>query len=169
MPPTRVFIFDRYRLDQRERQLLRGTQPVPLPPKLFDLLAELVQNAGHLLQKQDLLDALWSGVAVEEGSLTRGISSLRQMLGSTTDGRDFIQTVSKRGYRFVAPVREAAGDELVDTLRFEAMPLPPALAATDAVNFVGREGELLQMVDVWQRARGGRHQLLLIAGEPGIG
>ena len=76
MSLKRLFVFDRYRLDERERQLLRGTQAVPLPPKQFDLLAELVQNAGHLLQKEDLLDKVWSDVAVEEGSLTRGISSL---------------------------------------------------------------------------------------------
>src|SRR5436309_917164 len=110
MSLKRLFVFDRYRLDERERQLLRGTQAVPLPPKQFDLLAELVQNAGHLLQKEDLLDKVWSDVAVEEGSLARGISSLRRVLGSTADGRDYIETVSKRGYRFIAHVRETTDD-----------------------------------------------------------
>ena len=112
MPPKRLFVFDRYRLDEQERQLLLGTQVVPLPPKVFDLLAVLVQNAGRLLPKQDLLDRVWSGVAVEEGSLTRGISSLRQVLGSTADGQDYIQTVSRRGYRFISQVRETSDDEL---------------------------------------------------------
>ena len=167
MSPKRLFVFDRYRLDEQERQLLLGTQVIPLAPKLFDLLAILVQNAGRLLPKHDLLDWVWSGLAVEEGSLTRGISSLRQVLGSTADGRDYIQTVSKRGYRFISQVRETAGEELDGTSL--GIPLPPSLRATAAVDFLGREAELLQMHDVWQRALGGRHQLLLVAGEAGIG
>jgi len=169
MSPKRVFVFDRYRLDEQERQLLRGTHPVPLPPKLFDLLAELVENAGRLLPKQDLLDRLWAGIAVEEGSLTRGMSSLRRVLGSTSDGGDFIETVPKRGYRFLAPVRETAEEDRSGTAVAAGIPLPPRLAATEAVDFVGREAELRQMLDVWQRAKSGRHQLLFIAGEPGIG
>jgi DNA-binding winged helix-turn-helix (wHTH) protein/tetratricopeptide (TPR) repeat protein len=167
MSPKRIFVFDRYRLDEQERQLLLGTHAIPLPPKVFDLLAELVRNAGRLLPKQDLLDKVWPGVAVEEGSLTRGISSLRQVLGSTADGQDYIQTVSKRGYRFISHVRETTDDDL-DGIRL-AVPLPPSLLASAAVDFVGREAELVQMQDVWQHAKDGRHQMLLIAGEPGIG
>jgi DNA-binding winged helix-turn-helix (wHTH) protein len=169
MSPKRSFIFDRYRLDEQERQLLLGTQVVPLPPRLFDLLALLVRNAGRLLPKQDLLDRVWSDVAVEEGSLTRSISSLRRALGSTADGQDYIQTVSKRGYRFIANVRETTDDDLEGTRLAGRIPLPPSLLATAEVDFVGREAELVQMQDVWQRAKGGRYQLLLVAGEPGIG
>ena len=169
MSPKRLFTFDAYLLDERERRLLRGTQAVPLAPKLFDLLAELVQNAGHLLQKQDLLDKVWSDVAVEEGTLTRSISSLRRVLGSTADNRDYIQTVSKRGYRFIANVRETTDDELDDTRLAVGLPLPPSLLATAAVDFVGREAEFAQVRDVWRRAKGGCHQLLLVAGEPGVG
>jgi DNA-binding winged helix-turn-helix (wHTH) protein/tetratricopeptide (TPR) repeat protein len=164
----RRFVFDEYRLDERERQLLRRTRVVPLPPKLFDLLVELVENAGRLLQKQDLLDKVWSDAAVEEGSLTRGISSLRRVLGSTADGRGYIQTVSKRGYRFIADVRETTDDEL-DGPRSGGIPGPPSLLATAEVDFVGREAELAQMQEVWERATSGRHQLLLVGGEPGIG
>jgi DNA-binding winged helix-turn-helix (wHTH) protein len=169
MSPKRLFVFDGYQLDEQERQLLRGSQAVQLPPKLFDLLTELVRNAGHLLRKQDLLDKVWSDVAVEEGSLTRGISSQRRVLGSTADDRDYIQTVSKRGYRFIANVRETTDDEIDGTRLTGGIPLPPSLLATAAVDFVGREAELVQMEDVWQRAKSGRHQLLLVAGEPGIG
>ena len=164
-----LFVFDPYRLDVRERLLLRGMQPVPLAPKLFDLLATLVRNAGRLIQKQDLLDEVWSEVEVEEGSLTRAISSLRQVLGSSPDGGDYIQTVAKRGYRFTAPVRETLVDD-VDPLRSTGdNPLPPQLLAGEAVEFVGREVELLQMNEVWRRAKAGRYQLLLVAGDPGIG
>jgi len=169
MSPKGPFVFDRYRLDIHERQLLRGPDIVPLPPKLFDLLAELVLNAGNLLQKKNLLDTLWPDVAVEEGSLTRGISSLRRVLGSSADGRDFIETVPKRGYRFIAEVREAKNDDPSRRRPLTGIPLPAQLVATDPVDFVGREAELRQMLDVWERARSGQHQLLLIGGEPGIG
>lgn len=164
-----LFVFDPYRLDVRERLLLRGMQPVPLPPKLLDLLATLVRNAGRLIQKQDLLDEVWSEVAVEEGSLTRAISSLRQVLGSPPDGGDYIQTVAKGGYRFTAPVRETFVDDVDPPLSTGDTPLPPQLLAGEAVEFVGREAELFQMKEVWQRAKSGRYQLLLVAGEPGIG
>ena len=169
MSPKRLFVFDRYRLDVQERQLLCGSQAVPLPPKLFDLLAVLVQNAGSLLEKQDLLDRVWSDVAVEEGSLTRGISSLRQVLGSTPDGRDYIQTVPKWGYRFIADVRDVTDSQTVGGGLTGGIPLPPSLLATSAVDFVGRDAELAKMQEVWQRTKNGRHQLLLVAGEPGIG
>src|SRR5262249_7271847 len=118
-------------------------------------------------QKQDLLDRVWPDTAVEEGSLTRGISSLRQALGLTATGQDYIQTVPKRGYRFISQVREASGEE---PFRPQAgIPLPSSLLAPAAVDFVGREPELAGMLDIWQRSKGGRHQLLLVAGEPGIG
>jgi DNA-binding winged helix-turn-helix (wHTH) protein len=169
MSPKRLFVFDRYRLDVQERQLLCGSQAVPLPPKLFDLLAVLVQNAGSLLHKQDLLDKVWADVAVEEGSLTRGISSLRQVLGSTADGQNYIQTVSKLGYRFIAHVRETTDGQATGVRLTAGIQLPHSLLATTAVDFVGREAELAKMQEVWQRAQSGRHQLMLVAGEPGIG
>lgn len=166
MSLKRLFAFDRYRLDEHERQLLREGQAVQLPPKVFDLLAVLVRSAGRLLEKQQLLDEVWPGVAVEEGSLARAVSSLRRALGTTADGHDYIQTVSKRGYRFVAHVR--ATDENLD-VRPSGIALPPSLTVAAAVDFVGREVELEQMQQVWQRSTDGRRQLLLVAGEPGIG
>jgi DNA-binding winged helix-turn-helix (wHTH) protein/tetratricopeptide (TPR) repeat protein len=169
MSPKRLFAFDEYRLDERERQLLRGMQAIPLPPKLFDLLTELVRNAGRLLHKEDLLNKLWPDVAVEEGSLTRGISSLRRVLGSTAEGRDYIETVPKRGYRFIATVRETTDTALDGTGAAGRLPLPPSLMASSEVDFVGREAELEQMRDVWRRAKSAHRQLLLVGGEPGIG
>jgi tetratricopeptide (TPR) repeat protein len=77
--------------------------------------------------------------------------------------------VSKRGYRFTAQVRETIGDELDGTRWAAGIAMPPSLLATSPVDFVGREAELVQMQDVWQRAKGDQHQLLLVAGEPGIG
>lgn len=167
MPTRRSFVFDRYRLDEQEHQLLLGRQVIPLPPKGFDLLAALVHNAGRLLGKDELLDQVWPGVVVEEGSLARGISSLRRVLGVTADGQDYVQTVPKRGYRFVSHVRETTADVLDGT--GSGIPPPPSLLAPVAVDFVGRELELERMRELWQGSKSGRHQLLLVAGEPGIG
>jgi DNA-binding winged helix-turn-helix (wHTH) protein/tetratricopeptide (TPR) repeat protein len=168
MAPNHLFLFDDFRLDERERRLVRGGEPIPLPPKLFDLLAALVHHAGRLVDKDELLDTVWADVIVEEGTLTRGISSLRRLLGSVEHGREYIETVPKRGYRFVADVHEAPGESTDDPSDWR-IPLPPAAGAMGAVHFVGRTRELEQMEEVWRRARSGHHQLLLIGGEPGIG
>ena len=100
----RVFRFGRFCLDQVERILLRDNRPVPLPPKAVDTLLLLVRNAGHVVEKQDLLKNGWRDAIVEEGSLTRTISILRKILDDGADGQEFITTVPTRGYRFAAPV-----------------------------------------------------------------
>src|SRR5690348_1926489 len=96
--------FGPYRVDAVERRLLRGGAPVPLTPKAFETLLALVENAGRGLGKDELLQRVWPDTFVEEGSLTRNISVLRKVLGD--ENGEYIETVPKRGYRFVAPVRE---------------------------------------------------------------
>ena len=100
---TAVFRFGPFLLDVADQSLKRGGVPVALTPKLFDLLVALVTNSGRLVDKDTLLKAVWPDVAVEEGNLTKGIFSLRQLLEGDRDLR-YIETVPKRGYRFVAPV-----------------------------------------------------------------
>ena len=98
--------FGRFRLDGTGRVLFRGDEAVPLSPKAADVLLLLVQNAGNVVEKKELLDTVWRGEFVEEGSLTRTISMLRKVLEAGDDGQECIATVSKRGYRFVLPVKE---------------------------------------------------------------
>ena len=86
--------------------LFRGTVPVPLPPKAVDTLLVLVQNAGAVIDKEEIFKQVWKGAFVEEGSLTRTISILRKALELDGNGQKYIATVSKRGYRFVAQVVE---------------------------------------------------------------
>src|SRR5687768_15325799 len=100
---TAVFRFGPFVLDVADRSLKRDGVPVALTPKLFDLLVALVTNSGRLVEKDTLLKAVWPDVAVEEGNLTKGIFSLRQLLERDLDLR-YIETVPKRGYRFVAAV-----------------------------------------------------------------
>src|SRR5262245_49809793 len=101
--------FGPFRLDPSEHQLLRDGRAVPLTPKTLELLRVLVQHAGHLVEKDTLLKEVWPDNFVEEGALNRCISVIRKQLGEST-GRKYIETVPKRGYRFVAPVIERHSD-----------------------------------------------------------
>jgi TolB-like protein/Tfp pilus assembly protein PilF len=100
-----VYRFGPFVLDVTDRSLKRDGVPVPLTPKLFDLLVALVEGAGRLVEKETLLKKVWPDVAVEEGNLTKGVFSLRQLLDP--DSSRYIETIPKRGYRFIAQV--AAG------------------------------------------------------------
>jgi TolB-like protein/Tfp pilus assembly protein PilF len=101
----RFYSFGRFRLDQGGRILFRGKRAVPLPPKAADTLLLLVQNAGSVIEKRELLKQVWGGAFVEEGSVTRTISILRKVFADDAEGREFIRTVPTRGYRFAAAVQ----------------------------------------------------------------
>ncbi len=98
--------FGDFRIDSVERVLLRADEPVPLTPKVFDLLLLLVENNGHVIEKEKLMNEIWPGTFVEEGNLTQNISVLRKVLSAGADGHEFIQTIPRRGYRFVGHVHE---------------------------------------------------------------
>jgi TolB-like protein/DNA-binding winged helix-turn-helix (wHTH) protein len=85
---------------------------VPLTPKVFDLLRLLVQNSGRLVEKDELLREIWPDSFVEEGNLNRNVSILRKVLGEDASGQLYIETVPKRGYRFVASVTTIRGNGL---------------------------------------------------------
>ena len=99
-----TYRFGAFCLDLAEHRLLRDGRPVPLTPKVFDLLRVLVQNAGHLVEKERLLKELWPDTFVEEANLNRCVSALRKALDGGSSEQHCIETVPKRGYRFVAPV-----------------------------------------------------------------
>jgi TolB-like protein/DNA-binding winged helix-turn-helix (wHTH) protein/Tfp pilus assembly protein PilF len=110
-----LYEFGEFRLDTAERLLLKGGKPLPLPPKVFDTLVLLVRNSGHLLDKDQLMKELWPDAFVEEVNLSVNISALRKVLGFTDAGQQYIDTIPKCGYRFVADVRELA-DESPDLI-----------------------------------------------------
>ena len=104
--PVRDFYeFGSFRLETAERRLLREGEVVSLTPKVFDTLVLLVENAGHLVSKDELMAALWPGMVVEEANLTKNVWLLRRALGDSAGTSPFIETVPKVGYRWVAPVR----------------------------------------------------------------
>ena len=104
-PGILLYAFGPFLLDTRERRLLRDGEVVPLTLKAFDLLQVLVENQGHLLQKEELLRRVWPDAVVEENNLTVTISALRKALDEGPTDRQYIETVPRRGYRFVADFR----------------------------------------------------------------
>ncbi len=98
--------FGPFRVDTRERQLIRDGKVVPLRPKVFDILLMLVQNSGHILTKDDVMNHVWADTVVEEGNISRSISTLRNALGERPNEHRYIETIPWRGYRFVANVTE---------------------------------------------------------------
>src|SRR5262245_32743466 len=96
--------FGPFQLDARERRLSRGAEVIPLRLKVFDTLVVLVENAGRLVTKQELLDTVWPETAVEENNLNHNVSVLRKALGEPATGQHYIETVPRVGYRFAAPV-----------------------------------------------------------------
>ena len=105
-----AYRFGPFQLDIRERRLSRGTDMIPLRLKVFDTLCVLVENAGRLVTKEELLDTVWPDTAVEENNLNHNVSVLRKALGEKATGQQYIETVPRVGYRFVAPVETASGN-----------------------------------------------------------
>src|SRR5262245_29617256 len=104
--------FGPFILDVPERRVLRNGRALSLTPKVFDILVYLVERHGHLVGKDELIEAVWGGASVEEGSLARAIHVLRKAL--TPGGEDephpqYIETVPTKGYRFVADVTRVDG------------------------------------------------------------
>lgn len=108
--PTRYYEFGPFCIDLLSRALLRGSKHLPLEPKVFDTLLVLVENHAKVVSKEQLMNAVWgTDTFVEEGSLARNISLLRKTLAEGLGDTQCIATFPKRGYQFVAPVREVAG------------------------------------------------------------
>src|SRR5258706_7867715 len=101
-----AFEFSPFRLEPATRRLLRGGDPLPLTPKSFDTLLVLVQNRDRVVEKSEVMRLVWPDTVVEEANLAQHVFTLRKTLGDSPDGARFIATVPKRGYRFVAEVRE---------------------------------------------------------------
>jgi DNA-binding winged helix-turn-helix (wHTH) protein/tetratricopeptide (TPR) repeat protein len=103
----RLYSFGPFQLNASEQLLLRDGQALPLKPKVFDVLAVLVENSGRVVCKDELMKQVWPDSFVEEGNLAVSIFEIRKVLGGSENGHRYIETVPRRGYRFVACVAEA--------------------------------------------------------------
>jgi DNA-binding winged helix-turn-helix (wHTH) protein/tetratricopeptide (TPR) repeat protein len=158
--------FGEFRLDRANALLWRGHDRVVLPPKPFELLCCLVERAGELVTKDDLLDAVWSDVNVSDSSLSVAMNALRSALGDDRLAPHFIETVTRRGYRFIAPVTVARSSSVEPTREEEAS--APAPAAHSRLR-VGRDGPLEILDGVLQQVLIGKRQVVFVTGEAGIG
>jgi DNA-binding winged helix-turn-helix (wHTH) protein len=102
--------FGEFRLDIENRLLRKLEVVVPLTPKATELLFFLVENSANVLEKNAIMDQVWPGTFVEEGCLSQNISCLRKILGNKTHHHCYIETIPRRGYCFIAPVREIKQD-----------------------------------------------------------
>src|SRR5918996_152464 len=110
-PGKRFYLFDGFRVDPTERLLFKENREVALTPKVFDTLLALLENSSHVLTKKELMQLVWPDSFVEENNLAQNISILRKALGQGKEGEHYIQTVPKRGYRFVVDVTTTGGEE----------------------------------------------------------
>jgi DNA-binding winged helix-turn-helix (wHTH) protein/TolB-like protein/Flp pilus assembly protein TadD len=110
-----LYEFGPFRLDVAERLFLKNEEPVALTPKAFEMLVVLVERSGHLVEKDELLKEVWRDSFVEESNLSQNIYLLRKALGEGANEHQYIETVPRRGYRFVADVREVVTTDAGET------------------------------------------------------
>src|SRR5215468_12179390 len=125
---TKLYEFGAFRLDAVERVLWRGEEMIVLPPKVFDTPWMLVKEEGRVVSKSELMEAIWANAFVEESNLSQNIYTLRRALGVDEHGRQFIETVPRRGYRFAVPVRllDEASNNGANDAQSLAPPLSPS-------------------------------------------
>jgi DNA-binding winged helix-turn-helix (wHTH) protein/TolB-like protein/Flp pilus assembly protein TadD len=127
---TRFYEFGPFRLDLLNSQLLRDGEALPLTPKAIDMLLLLVRRHGRVLEKSELMSALWPDSFVEEANLSQHVFLLRKTLGAQVDGKPYIETVAKRGYYFAAEVREVREADALASPSATAGALRPARPRT---------------------------------------
>jgi len=175
-----TFIFPPFRLDLNAACLWCGTKRIAVPPKDFAVLQYLVSHAGQLVTHAELLQAVWPDTVVSAKGLKVFVRRLRQVLDDNAAALRFIETVARRGYRFLPAVTTAtvscsqfhvaSGDASEQPPRDES----PA-AARGAQNqqratlLVGRDAELVRLHSLFEKARTGTRQIVFVTGEPGIG
>ena len=145
--------FLEFRLDVQERLLLKDGAAVSITPKIFDMLLLFLENPNRLLGKDEIMRTVWPDTHIDEATLTRTISELRKTLGQTAGEANLVQTVPKRGYRFVAPVATASVPQLNDHVAVPGheQPRKTSLRNFRSVAILGAlfAGTLLVLAGVW--------------------
>src|SRR5215472_6817901 len=154
MDADRLLSFDRYSLDLANEHLLHDGGVVSLTPKAFAVLRRLVEDAGQLVKKDDLLRSVWRDTHVSDGVLRVIILEIRRALDDDSEQPRFIETVPRRGYRFIVPRART--------------PRRPAVA-NEQGTFVGRDRVMAALETRFARACAGDRQLVFVSGEAGIG
>lgn len=154
--------FDRFRLDRRNQELKHDSRPIPLRPKTFAVLQYLAENPARLVTQSELLKAVWGPVAVGDGLLRGYIRDIRHALGDDAERPRFIETLPRRGVRFLAKVAEdSASEGAADAIE--------PTASLSSSELVDRDQELSTLHRYLRSTLGGKRQVVFIAGEAGIG
>ncbi|MDH0864522.1 AAA family ATPase [Mitsuaria sp. GD03876] len=179
--------FGPFAFDEANARLMLDGRALALAPKAFGVLAELLRHAGQLVTKDALLDSVWGHRHVSESVLKTTISELRAVLGDDAKSPRWVETASRRGYRFIGPIDGQAASAAVGAAPTAAWAsvvapraaepeaataatrAPPAFLPAADDGLIGRQTELDRLRGAWSRAAGGQRQLCCVAGEAGIG
>jgi predicted ATPase len=152
--------FNAFTLDVADESLWRGSKRIHLRPKSFALLQYLVSHPGEMIAKAQLLQILWKNCFVQDEALKHCVEEIRKVLGDTAESPRFIETVHRRGYRFIGEIgSKPKKDPSRKRIRRHA----------DASRLVERKSELAQLQQVFERAMEGTRQVVFVTGEQGIG
>jgi DNA-binding winged helix-turn-helix (wHTH) protein len=160
--------FGPFRIDLRDERLWQGTQVLRLRPKSFAVLRYLLERPGRLVTKDELLHALWSETVVQEETVTACLRDLRRVLDDDPRRPQYIETVHRRGYRFIAPVLETGAS----TGHAEGSPVVvsgPQSVSRSPIGLVGRETELGRLHAWLAQAMRGQRRVVFVTGEAGSG
>ncbi|HEY2016218.1 MAG TPA: AAA family ATPase, partial [Bryobacteraceae bacterium] len=150
-------VFESFELDTANHCLLRMGERMPLTPKAFDVLRHLVEHADRVVTQDELLEAIWPKIYVNPEGIRKYVLEIRKVLGDQRNPPSFIETLPKRGYRFIAKVSDRRT-------------LAPASATDDAAgSMVGRDGALAEIEDCLKTASAGQRRIIFVTGEAGIG
>ncbi len=159
-----------FRIDVDNACLWQGDKRLTLRPKPFALLMYLVEHAGDLVTKDDLLTTIWPDTAVVDSVLKVSMSELRKVLGETAKKPRFIATVHRRGYRLIAPVEMLEPEGLEGLQGSGSSPSQALKIASSLPGMLVDRDEELTLLHQWlQAAQTGQRQVIFVAGEPGIG
>src|SRR4051812_11701394 len=145
--------FGDFQMDSGNARLTRGSETVALTPKAFDTLHYLAQRPDELVTKEQLLKAIWPDVIVGDASVKVCIREIRKALEDDVQSPKYIETVHRRGYRFISKGGSAG----------------PAPIAVESTTLVGRDEELKWLLQRFEKAQGGARQMVFITGRPGSG
>src|SRR6266850_526005 len=157
----RIYEFDDFRVDTGQFLLARSGHMTPITPTVFRILLTLLERAGQVVSKDELMRFVWPDSFVEEGNLNRNVSTLRKALGEKPCDHRYIETIPKTGYRFVAPVKGIDYQPPTGTTR------KPVNGAVH--NIVGRDAERKELRRAFQLAQQGHGGLVCVSGDVGLG
>ncbi len=158
--------FGSFTLDAANELLWKGSERIVLRPKTFALLRHLTERPGQLATKQELLSALWKNLNIGDEALKHCVNEIRTALNDSPQSPRYIETVFRRGYRFIGIEGLGRGG---DNGHPAAIGDPSAFRSGGSHGLVGRESELAQLNHALANALGGMRQIVFIAGEQGIG